>query len=123
MEYYEILPGVGSRVEKFRRQENETVNSLSKAIGVSPSYTSRLLKDKKAWNPEQIREVAKHYGISVEYLCTGVSVGSEQRTDYDYEAILGDAILHLEMLPKADRMRISARVMHRLINLMENCSD
>lgn len=123
MEYYEILPGVGSRIDKFRKQENETVESLAKAIGVSPSYTSRLLKDKKAWNPEQIREAAKHYGISVEYLCTGAASGTGQIMDYDYEALLGDAIVQLEKMPKEERMRISARVMHRLINLMENCSD
>ncbi len=123
MEYYEILPGVGSRIDKFRRQEKETVESLAKAIGVSPSYTSRLLKDKKAWNPDQIRAAAKHYGISVEYLCTGTASGSEQIFDYDYEALLGESIIYLEKMPREDRIRISVRVMHRLIDLMANSSD
>lgn len=121
MEYYEIFPGVGERVDRLRLHAGETVAALAKAIGVSPSYTSRLLKDKKAWGIEQIRDAAKHYKVSTEYICTGMITICDKQADgvISYETAFGNAIVQLEKLPEEERNRAGLWAMKRIIDVIQ----
>lgn len=121
MEYYEIVSGVGERVDRLRMQTDETVAALSDAIGVSPSYTSRLLRDKKAWRPELIRDAARHYNVSIEYICTGQISGNSnpEENDSDYRTAFGDAIIQLERLPMEERNQAGLWALKKIIDVIQ----
>ena len=120
MKCFEVIPGVGERVDELRIRNNESVAALARVIGVSASYTSRLLKDKKQWGFDQIKDAANHYNVSVEYICTGSTKLSPDFNNNDYEILLGDVVIFLENLPLEEKKRNCFWLIKELIDSLSN---
>lgn len=58
-------------LNELMKQRSISSRALSKATGVPQSTLSHLLSGRSSQKPEHLLEIAKHFGVSMEYLIFG----------------------------------------------------
>lgn len=65
----ENLGIVAQRIKKLRETADETQDKLAKAINVSKNMIANIEQSKSAPSLETAKNIAEHYGVSVDYIC------------------------------------------------------
>ena len=65
--------------EQLCQQKGVTVYQVSKATGISQSTFSTWKKRRNIISGELAKKIADHFGVTVDYLMTGISTSSEPR--------------------------------------------
>lgn len=60
---------IGKRIDKLRKERQETIMELAEVIGMSYSFTRAILQGTRRANPENLIDIAKYYNVSLDYIC------------------------------------------------------
>lgn len=75
---------VGKRIKSLRKKAKETQAELAKAIHVSQDNISKIEQGNVCLTLENQINIANHYHVSHDYICTGVSNDNLLETLIDY---------------------------------------
>jgi transcriptional regulator with XRE-family HTH domain len=66
------LKDIGERIKSLRNENGETQTTLAKAIHTTQFSISKIETGKMALTMDNLLKIANHYGVSLNYLCTGI---------------------------------------------------
>ena len=95
---------VGERIKYLREEKKESQTALGKAIGLSQNAISKLEKGKTQLTLETQYNIAKHFHVSHDYICTGTDRNSilvllEKYISLKYQSLyIGDEHLFYPLL-------------------------
>ncbi len=58
----------GNILRQLRRSRDETLEQVSEATGLSVAMLSRIERGERLPSPESVEALAKHFGLSADYL-------------------------------------------------------
>ena len=65
----EEMSVVSLRIKTLRERNNETQKQLAEAINLSATNIANIEQDKTALSLNIAKDIAKHYKVSVDYIC------------------------------------------------------
>lgn len=65
------MAGVGERIKKRRQELEWTQDQLAQKAGISKSFLSDLENGKRSVGAENLLDIARALGVSIDYLMTG----------------------------------------------------
>lgn len=68
------MSGVGDRIKKRRLELNWTQDQLAQKAGISKSFLSDLENGKRSVSADNLLDIARALGVSLDYLMTGAAV-------------------------------------------------
>lgn len=68
------MSGVGDRIKKRRLELNWTQDQLAQKAGISKSFLSDLENGKRSVSADNLLDIARVLGVSLDYLMTGAAV-------------------------------------------------
>lgn len=70
MSEYDIK-SIGKRIKKLRKEHHETQSQLGKEISLCQNSVSKIECGKTELTFENLMNIAKHYNVSLDYICMG----------------------------------------------------
>ena len=81
------MAGVGERIKKRRQELEWTQDQLALKAGISKSFLSDLENGKRSVGAENLLDIARALGVSLDYLMTG-EASQDQKTEVPIPATL-----------------------------------
>src|ERR1700732_5164653 len=81
------MSGVGERIKKRRAELGWTQDQLGQKAGISKSFLSDLENSKRSVGAENLLDIARALGVSLDFLMTG-EASQDQKTDVPIPASL-----------------------------------
>lgn len=100
MNKYEPL-SVGERIKKLREEKGESQEKLGKSLGLSQNSISKIEKGETNLTLENLCNMAEHFNVSHDYICTGKDSDSilkllEKYVSLDYSVLSEKEDIHLK---------------------------
>lgn len=117
--YYDGIPTVGARVDKLRIENGDSQAQLAEYLGYARSHTSDLLNDKKRWTYEAAKRVAERYGVTVEFILTGVTDSEMKvREGISLEVQIHELLIEMNKLETDERNHLGAVIVRGILEMM-----
>ncbi|MCI9125936.1 MAG: helix-turn-helix transcriptional regulator [Eubacterium sp.] len=92
---------VGGRIKKLREEKGESQEKLGEAVGLSQNSISKLEKGETNLTLENLCNMAEHFNVSHDYICTGKNSDSilmllEKYISLDYSELSEGEEIHLK---------------------------
>ena len=92
---------VGERIKKLRENKGESQEKLGEAIGLSQNSISKLEKGLTNLTLENLCNMAEHFNVSIDYICTGKNSDSilmllEKYISLEYTELSEGEDIHLK---------------------------
>lgn len=117
--YYDGIPTVGARVDKLRIEHGDSQAQLADYLGYAKSHMSDLINDKKQWTYEAAEKVATRYGVTVDYILTGVTDSEMKlREGISLEVQAHELLIEMRKLGDEERNHLGAVIVRRILEMM-----
>lgn len=92
---------VGERIKNLREEKGESQEKLGEAVGLSQNSISKLEKGITNLTLENLCNMAEHFNVSIDYICTGKNSDSilmllEKYISLDYSELSEGEDIHLK---------------------------
>lgn len=92
---------VGERIKNLREEKGESQEKLGEAVGLSQNSISKLEKGMTNLTLENLRNMAEHFNVSIDYICTGKNSDSilmllEKYISLDFSELSEGEDIHLK---------------------------
>ena len=90
---------IGERIKKLRKEQKETQHNLAEAIGSTQNSVSKIECNNMDLTIDNLLNIATHYNVSIDFLCTGNDASSilntlEKYVVLEYEDLSEDDSEH-----------------------------
>jgi len=103
------MSGVGDRIKKRRLELNWTQDQLAQKSGISKSFLSDLENGKRSVSADNLLDIARVLGVSLDYLMTGAAV----------EPLIADVPIPASLARFAAEERLSFRQTLMLLDMQK----
>lgn len=92
---------VGERIKNLREEKGESQEKLGEAVGLSQNSISKLEKGMTNLTLENLCNMAEHFNVSIDYICTGKNSDSilmllEKYISLDFSELSEGEDIHLK---------------------------